>query len=116
MRPPSAIAARPSGAIRSLRSSNSHCRSCSFRFPDCAESWFGRRVRGEGQGMVVRNGLVAVAAMAIAVGVGFERRSAQSFTTPNACVEVAACAYGCSSVLEQGRTAADFIALAAYQL
>jgi DNA-binding beta-propeller fold protein YncE len=66
--------------------------------------------------MAVRNGLVAVAAMAIAVGAGFELRSAQSFTIPNACVEGSACAYVCASVLEQGRTAADFIALAAYQL
>src|SRR5580700_8937302 len=116
MRPPSAIAARPGGAIRSLRSSNSHCRSCTFRFPDCAESWFGRRVDGKGQGMAFRNGFVAAAAMTIAVGAGFELRSAQSFTIPSACVEGSACAYVCSSVLEQGRAAADFIALAAYQL
>ena len=66
--------------------------------------------------MAVRNGLVAVAAMAIAIAAGFELRSARSFTIPNACVEGSACAYVCSSVLEQGRTAADFIALAAYQL
>ena len=65
---------------------------------------------------MVFRGLAAAAAMAIAAGVGFELRSAQSFTIPNACVEGSACAYVCSSVLEQGRTAADFIALAAYQL
>jgi hypothetical protein len=66
--------------------------------------------------MAVRNGLVAAAAMAIAAGAGFELRSAQSFTIPNACVGGSACAYVCSSVLEQGRTVGDFIALAAYQL
>src|SRR5271169_4661658 len=66
--------------------------------------------------MAFRNGFVAAAAMAIAVGAGFGLRGAQSFTIPNACVEGSACAYVCSSVLEQGRTAADFIALAAYQL
>src|SRR5271167_4741175 len=66
--------------------------------------------------MAVRNDFVAAAAIAIAVGAGFELRSAQSFTIPNACVEGSACAYVCSNVLEQGGAAADFIALAAYQL
>jgi DNA-binding beta-propeller fold protein YncE len=66
--------------------------------------------------MVSRKGLAAVAAAAIAIGAGFGLRSAQSFTIPDACVEGSACAYVCSNVLEQGRNAADFIALAAYQL
>src|SRR3984957_13858542 len=87
-----------------------------FRSSGCAESPFGWRARWKRAGMAVRNGLVAAAAIAIAVGAGFELRSAQSFTIPNACVGGSACAYVCSSVLEQGRTAADFIALAAYQL
>jgi hypothetical protein len=38
------------------------------------------------------------------------------FTLPSVCVEGAACAYVCQSAAEQGRTASDFIALAAYQL
>ena len=46
--------------------------------------------------MAFRNGLAAAAAMAIAVGAGFELRSAQSFTIPNACVEGSACAYVCT--------------------
>ena len=35
--------------------------------------------------MAVRNGLVAVAAMAVAICAGVELRSAQSFTIPDAC-------------------------------
>src|ERR1700733_5309268 len=114
MRPASAIAARPGGGVRSRCSSNSHCCGCSFASrvaPNCAGA-----LDGKGQGMAFRNGFVAAAAMAIAVGAGFELRSAQSFTIPNAGVAGSACAYVCTSVLEQGRTAADFIALAAYQL
>src|SRR6516164_2446996 len=73
-----------------------------------------RRARGK-RDMAFRNGLAAVAAAAIAVGAGFELRSAQSFTIPDACVAGAACADVCSGA-EQGRTAGDFLALAAYQL
>ncbi len=64
-----------------------------------------------------RNGLAAAAAAtAIALGAGFGLRAAQSFTIPIPCAEGGACAYVCRSVAEQGRTAGDFIALAAYQL
>src|SRR5271166_2430506 len=63
------------------------------------------------------NGLaVAAAAVAIALGAGFGLRDAQSLTIPTLCAEGGACAYVCHSVVEQGRTAGDFIALAAYQL
>ena len=65
--------------------------------------------------MAVRNGFIAVAAMAIAIGAGFELRSAQSFTIPDACDAGAACADICMSA-EQGQTPDAFIALAAYQL
>jgi DNA-binding beta-propeller fold protein YncE len=42
--------------------------------------------------------------------------SAQSFTIPTACTDAAQCAALCSSLVEQGRSDNDFIALAAYQL
>jgi DNA-binding beta-propeller fold protein YncE len=67
--------------------------------------------------MASRNGLTAAAAAAaIAVGAGLGLRAAQSFTVPSRCAEGAACFYVCHSIVEQGRTASDFIALAAYQL
>ena len=66
--------------------------------------------------MGIGSGLVAVAAAAVAVGAGFELRTAQSFTVPDACAVGSACAYVCTGPAEQGRTESDFIALAAYQL
>ena len=67
--------------------------------------------------MAVRNVLAAAAAAAIAVGAGFELRSAQSFTIPDACALGAPdCAAVCRSLDDQSRSPADFVALAAYQL
>ncbi len=67
--------------------------------------------------MSFRKGFAAAAAViAIAVGAGFGLRAAQSLTIPFPCAEGGACAYVCHSVVEEGRTASDFIALAAYQL
>ncbi len=53
-----------------------------FRFPGCAESPLHGGSREKGRAWLFRNGLAAAAATAIAVGVGFELRSAQSFTIP----------------------------------
>ena len=67
--------------------------------------------------MAFRKGLAAAAAAAIAVGAGFELRSAQSLTIPDACALGAAdCAHICRSLDDQNRAPADFVALAAYQL
>src|SRR5215470_13601144 len=67
--------------------------------------------------MALRASLAAAAAIAIAVGAGFELRSAQSFTVPDACVLGAAdCAEICRSLNDQRRAPSDFLALAAYQL
>ena len=67
--------------------------------------------------MAFRNGLAAVAAIVIVVGAGFELRSAQSFTVPDACVLGAGdCADVCRSLDDQRRAPRDFVALAAYQL
>ena len=67
--------------------------------------------------MASRTGFTAAAAVAIAVGPGFELHSAQSLTVPDACVLGAAdCAAVCRSLDDQRRAPADFIALAAYQL
>ena len=55
-------------------------------------------------------------ALAAVVGPDCALQTAQSFTTPTACADAAQCAAFCRSVVEEGRTEGDFIALAAYQL
>jgi DNA-binding beta-propeller fold protein YncE len=60
-------------------------------------------------------GASALALSAI-VGPDSALQTAQSFTIPTACTDAAQCAAFCRSVGEEGRTAGDFIALAAYQL
>ncbi len=67
--------------------------------------------------MAFRNLLAAAAAAAIAIGAGFELRTAQSLTIPDACVLGAGdCAAVCRSLDDQSGSPADFVALAAYQL
>ena len=55
-------------------------------------------------------------ALAAVVGPDCARQTAQSFTIPTACTDAAQCAAFCRSVVEEGRTEGDLIALAAYQL
>ena len=63
-------------------------------------------------------GLIGASALALTVALGADSglQPAQSFTIPTACADAAACASLCGGVREEGRTEADFIALAAYQL
>ena len=55
-------------------------------------------------------------ALAAVVGPDCTLQTAQSFTIPTACADAAQCAAFCRSVVEEGRTEGDFIALATYQL
>ena len=60
-------------------------------------------------------GASALALSAI-VGPDSALQTAQSFTIPSVCADAAKCAAICHGVGEAGRTASDFIRLAAYQL
>ena len=55
-------------------------------------------------------------ALAAVVGPDCALQTAQSFTIPTACTDAAQCAAFCRSIVEEGRTERDLIALAAYQL
>ena len=55
-------------------------------------------------------------ALSAVVGPDCALQTAQSFTIPTLCADAARCAALCRSVVEEGRTEGDFIALAAYQL
>jgi DNA-binding beta-propeller fold protein YncE len=59
-------------------------------------------------------GLIGASALILAAAIGSD--SGQSFTIPTLCTDAAQCASLCRSTVEQGRTGADFIQLAAYQL
>ena len=61
-------------------------------------------------------GWIAALALAAALGPDLALGPAQSLTIPTACTDAAQCAAFCRSVIEQGRTEGDFIALASYQL
>jgi DNA-binding beta-propeller fold protein YncE len=56
------------------------------------------------------------AAMLIAAGSDSAVETAQSLTIPTVCADAAQCAAFCRSAVERGRSGADFIELAAYQL
>src|SRR5277367_2227111 len=102
---------RPRAFFR-FRSSNSHpCgRTLSYRAASPNHLTEGG-LDGLGK-MGFRKGFAAAAAAAvIAAGAGFGLRAAQSFTIPPLCAEGVSCSYVCHSVVEQGRTASDFIAL-----
>ena len=63
-------------------------------------------------------GTIGASALALAAVLGPDSalETARSFTIPTVCADAANCAAFCRSVVEQGRTEGDFIALAAYQL
>ena len=63
-------------------------------------------------------GLIGASALALTATLGADSglQPAQSFTIATACTDAAACASPCGGGREEGRTEADFIALAAYQL
>ena len=63
-------------------------------------------------------GLIGASALALTAMLGADSglQPAQSFTIATACADAAACASLCGGGREEGRTEADFIALAAYQL
>jgi len=59
-------------------------------------------------------GWIGAAALTLAGAIGSD--SGRSFTIPTVCTDAAQCAALCRSAGEEGRTEADFIRLAAYQL
>ena len=59
-------------------------------------------------------GILGASALALAAATGSD--SGRSLTIPTACTDAAFCASICRSAVEQGRTDADFLQLAAWQL
>src|SRR5271165_1983136 len=85
-----------------------------------SESRRGRRRESRRRGgMMQRHGWIGASVLGLAaavLGSDSTLETAQSFTIPTLCTDAARCAAFCSSVIEQGRSEQDFVALAAYQL